>query len=108
MIKKKVDFIKFMVMIISNFIIKFHIYKNIIFSLYYNSTRNIIQEINNCELSIISDLKYINNLLNNLKNLKIIYYMHASSFDWIYYNYSSLFHKVISLLILTFHFEFKE
>ena len=27
-------------------------------------------------------------LLNNLKNLKIIYYMHASSFDWIYYNYS--------------------
>ena len=70
MIKKKVDFIKFMVMIISNFIIKFHIYKNIIFSLYYNSTRNIIQEINNCELSIISDLKYINNLLN-LVNIKI-------------------------------------
>ena len=27
-------------------------------------------------------------LLNNLKNLKIIYYMHASSFDWIYYNYN--------------------
>ena len=35
------------------------------------SMEYIIQEINNCELSIISDLKYINNLVNLVNNLKL-------------------------------------
>lgn len=28
------------------------------------------------------------NLLNNIKKLKVLFYLHTSSFDWIYFNYS--------------------
>ena len=52
---------------------------------------NLVKYIKSYKIDIlIYQLDYINeiNYLNNMKNLKVIFYIHSSTFDWVYANYS--------------------
>lgn len=63
-------------------IIRKVIKKNIIINIKKKKLDILIYELENIE-----EINLLNRL-NNLKYLKVINYMHASSFDWIYFNYS--------------------
>ena len=85
-----------------------------------NIKKNIIKEIRKKKIHILiyeleSDKEI--DILNNMKNIKVIFYQHTSSFDWIYDNYTT-FKKlykafknsknVLSIVPFDHHYLFKK